>query len=420
MINKPLIKAQSASFKVSKDTYWAIIIFIIFPLYSVPLIIKGMWKQKKWAFVLWAIFMGLIGILVPPTGDFYRYTMDYEMYKGLDWNDFWLLASLKNELMLPLISYFISKLSLNFDISRFIYNFLGYFLLGLTYLDIVHNNVYLQYLKSKKNAIYALGFFIFFSFSVFCFRYYLSAMFFLYGAYLVVYKKKKCGWWLVGLAIFNHLSYVVQAVALLLQQCHFFKFGKKTVVFLVLISFCLDSSFIIEIFNLLPLEFVSQYMVYLDGYWAGDFLENHSWKYKLLMFITNLVQYFCILVYILQYRKADRNYVSLTNAMLLLTTISTPFVTINGRFLVVMMYFVKVHLLVIYDNTKKMRKYLMILFWLTMLSNMLGIVGFRRQIQVSDLSILFYSTSFHVLNHTYDTDWIDRNVSEDGDILTVK
>ena len=407
---------QSTSIKISRYTLGVSCLFIVLPLYSTPFIVYGMWKQKKSAFVLWALFMGLVGILVPPTGDLYRYTMDYELYKGLEWDDFILVASLKKDLMLPMVSYFIAEVGLNFDLSRFLYNFWSYYLLGILYLDIVQTNCNLL---NKKVAIYALGFFMVFNLYMFCARYSLSMVFFVYGAYNIVYKKKKTGWWWVILAIVNHFSYIVQAIALLFQQLHFFRFGKKTVIFFILCSFCIDSSLMIKVFNALPVGFVSSYIEYIDGYWANDYLDDRSWKYRLMFFIGNLIQYFCVLVFISQYDKNDRRYTSLTNAMLLLATVTTPFAAISSRFLSVMVHFVKVHLLVVYDGSRKMLKYLIVMFWLTMLSNVMGIWGSRRQISISDFPMLFYSSFFHIMSHTYDANWINRNVSEDGDLLQV-
>lgn len=416
MRNKITTLNNNCSIKISKEATITTLIFIVLPLYSVPFIIYGMWKRKKWAFTLWAIFIGLLGILFPPVADLYRYTMDYELYKGLDWNTFVIIASIKRDLMLPIISYFIGNLELNFDLYRLLYNFLGYYLLGLIYLDIVNRNINLQ---KKKVLIYALGFFISFNIAIYCYRYFLSAIFFLYGAYQIVYKKKKYGWIFIVLAVFNHLSYIVQTVALILQRMHFFKFSKRLVIFLFIISFFIDSSIITYIFNQLPSNFVSSYVDYVEGQWAGDYLEEHSWRYKLQLFINNLIIYFCAIIYILQYNKCNKKYSSLPNAMILLATVTTPFVTISLRFLAVAMYFIKVHLLTIYDGSLSFYKYLKIMFWLTMITNLMGLWGYRRQIYISDYHMLLYSSSIHILRHTYDSNWMNENISDDGDMLKV-
>lgn len=402
--------------KTQYDSIVSLVLLFVAPLYSVPFIIKGMWKQKRWAFIQWALFMGFLGILLVPTGDFYRYTMDYELYKGMSWDDFWLFASVKNEFMLPLISYILGYFDLNFDLSRFVYNAWGYYLLGSIYLDIVTNNLNF---KKNNNAFYSLGFFITFSLYSFCYRYSLSAIFFVYGAYNLVYNEKKSGWIWVLMAIFNHFSFVVQGLFLLLQRLHFFYFSRKLIVCLVILSFSLDGNYIVNIFQSLPFDFVSHYMVYLDGNWAGDFLEDHSWKYRFNLWVSNAISYFCIIVFILQYKSIDKKYSSLANAMLVLVFLSVPFVSINVRFIAVMMYFIKISFLKIFDGSKKMVKYLKIMFWLTMISNIMGLWSYRRQFIVSDFPMLLYSSSINILSHTYDSNWIEHNVATDGDLLQI-
>lgn len=62
---------------IRKDSFIIYFLFIFFPLYTIPWVVKGMLLGRKEAFVLWAIFMGLLGVLYPPIGDIYQYTKDY-------------------------------------------------------------------------------------------------------------------------------------------------------------------------------------------------------------------------------------------------------------------------------------------------------------------------------------------------------
>lgn len=401
---------------VSKYAFHTTLFFLIFPLYSLPWVIKGMLRQDKWAFVLWACFMGLVGVLIPPTGDFYRYTMDFYMYKDCDWDSFLMLALLKNDFMLPLISYILGVLEWNFDLSRFIYNFWGYYLLGVLYLDIVKNNPELQ---AKKIAVYALGFFMVLSLSGYCFRYGLSTVMFVYGAYHIVYKERKWGWLYVLLAVFNHLSFVVFLFVLLLQRIHFFRFGKKTVILMIVAATFIDSSYIISVFYMLPVDIVAHYMVYLDGHWAGEYLEDHSWKYRLMNILTSLIQYACVVIYILFYRKGQKESLALVNATLFLTFITIPFVTVQGRFMSVMINFIKIHFLTHFDGGLRMTRYLKWMFWLVIIFNLMELWAFRRQFVVSDFSMMATSSSIEILTHTYNEKWIDRNVAEDGGLLQI-
>ena len=67
-----------------------ILIFIIYPILSFPFILKGILKRERWAYLLGAILMGYIGMLYPPAGDMYRYAEDFNLYKELDWEYFWI------------------------------------------------------------------------------------------------------------------------------------------------------------------------------------------------------------------------------------------------------------------------------------------------------------------------------------------
>ena len=70
-----------------------ILIFIIYPILSFPFILKGILKRERWAYLLGAILMGYIGMLYPPAGDMYRYAEDFNLYKELDWEYFWIFMA---------------------------------------------------------------------------------------------------------------------------------------------------------------------------------------------------------------------------------------------------------------------------------------------------------------------------------------
>lgn len=417
MVNHNQTITEVRRIPVSRYAFYTTLFFIILPLYSLPWIIKGMLKQKKWAFVLWACFMGLVGILVPPTGDFYRYTMDFYMYKDCDWHSFLVLALLKNDFMLPLLSYILGLLDWNFDLSRFIYNFWGYYLLGALYIDIVKRNLALQV---KKNYIYVFVFFITLSLSAYCFRYGLSTIMFVYGAYCIVYKGKKRGWWYVFLSVFNHLSFIVFLFVLILQRMHFWGFSRKNVIVMIAAATFIDSTFIVSVFRMLPVDWVSHYMVYLDGYWAREYLEDHSWRYKMMQMFSSLIQYACVIIYVLCYHKGRKESLALVNATLFLSFITLPFVTVQTRFMSVMINFIKIHFLVHFDGGVRMTRYLKYMFWLVIISNLMGLWSFRREFSISDFSMMSTSSSFEILTHTYDKQWIERNVDEDGDLIQIK
>ncbi len=395
---------------IKKNTIATMVLFFIYPIAAIPFIVQGMLNNKRWAFVLWAFFMGLLGLLYPPTGDLYRYTTDFLSVKGVSWAEFKFFLTLKQDWLLPYISYIIGKLGLNFDLSRFIYNFVSYLLLGLLYTDITDSNPH----YSKKNAVLFLGTFIIFSIGAYTIRFSASTVLFAYGAYNVVYKSKKSGWIFVILAFVNHLTFIVFAIALLFHKSRSLAFSKKLVIFLIIFSFTVDSSSLIKLFSFLPLDIIDHYSIYLDGYWAKEYLNDHSFLYRLQMTITSLVSYAAAIIYILTYDKYNKG-ITLVNSVLLLTTLVTPFATIATRFVGVLFIFIKIHFLSIYKNTKSYKKYLMALFLLTMFSNAMGLWASRRQLAVSDIKIIAYSSVPQILTHTYSEKWINSIVYDNGD-----
>lgn len=402
---------------IRKKNVVLLVSFLFFPLYTIPWIIQGMIRLERGAFVFWACFMGLIGILYPPVGDVYQYTKDFYLYKDCSWDYFLELLSFKFDYLLPFLSYFIGLIGWHFDITRFIYNFFSYLILGVIFLDIVKNNHFLR--ENKKVLIYALGTFITFSFITYLWRFGFSSALFVYGCYLLVYKSKRIGWIYVVLSVLNHVSFLLFVVILLLQQLGFFKFHKWVVAILCLCSLFLDGSILSSFLPYLPTDIVNRFGSYIDGYYATDYFADHSWKYQLQVFLSSSITYVAVIAYILTYKERKDKRVSLTNAIFLIACLSLPFDTMRLRFLAVLLLFIKMCYLVKYDGEKKKLCYLKIMFFFVMLGNVVNIWGARRQIDVSDYELLFYYTTPQIILHTYSAQWIERNVTSEGDIVKV-
>jgi hypothetical protein len=397
---------------ISRSKGIATTLFILYPISSVPWIIGGMMRRKKWAFFLWAIFMGLLGILYPPTGDLYRYTLDYYTYLEFDWAEF--VASLddKFDYLLPILSFSLGKLGLDFDISRFLYNFFAYYLLGRLYLDVCSRN---EYLNDKRIAFYILFFFIPIYFSLFLTRFYFSIVVFLYGAYQIAFCKKNIGWLFVLLSVFNHLTFL--SCALFLFCYTLFKISRMGMVVIVLIVLIFASTDIsLWALSFLPLDIGNHYAIYIDGYWAGEYLDDHSWKYQLQKYTNNFIGYITIFIYLVFYNKGTKKQSALVNALIFLTFLTVPFILLRERFITLITLCIKIYFITVYDGTVAMRRSLTLLFIVAMLSNTMALWSSRRQIGISELPCIFYSSSIQILLHNYDKKWIDKNVTENGNI----
>ena len=169
------------------------------------------------------------------------------------------------------------------------------------------------------------------------------------------------------------------------------------------------------VMDYLPTDIVNQFSVYIDGYWAGDFLKDRSIWYKIQQFLGNLVVYCGVGTFILLYPSKPNRLVAWVNSLLLLAVVSSPFVVMYGRFMIVLLYGIKMFLLYSYDNSIMSKRYLYVLFMCMIISNMTELWGVRRQLSISREKQLFCSSSIGILTNHYSEEWIDDNVYESGD-----
>ena len=396
---------------VSKQTLLTFFLFAVLPLYSVPFIVGGMLKREKYAFVLWAFFMGMLGILYPPVGDIYRYTQDFLLYKDCSWTFFLELLSLKFDFLLSFLSYGVGRLGLEFEVCKFIYNFIAYYLLGLIYLDI---------LKKKEQQLccispyYLLGFFISFNIITYLWRFGFSSALFTYGAYRIIYCHKKDGWIFALLSVFNHFSFLLFFFALCLQRLHFFRLKKWLVALMCICALFINGDLLASMLPYLPLDIAQRYSTYIDGYYATEYFADYSWRYQLHVFLNSFIVYTACFFYVMIYKNDKKEDLSITNGILCLACLSLPFDTMRMRFLALLLLFIKIVFLWRYDGAKWKRFGLRCMFWCMMVGNLMSIWSVRRQLSLGDYSMLFYSSSFAVISHSYDENWISKHVYEDG------
>lgn len=398
-------------YKIEKYCLFGWLSLLISPILCIPFAFYGMIKVRKWGFSIWAVFMGLLGILYPPTGDIYRYYVDFKTISNVSWDNFIFFLTFRNDYLLFLIEYILSRLNLNFEIYKFLYNFISYYLLGNLFIDIVncHNKK-----LSPNEKILFLFTIITFSISSFLFRFDFSKILFIYGSYKIIYSSNNYGWLYVFVACLNHLSIVILAFFLLLAKYKLFSFSRQTIIIICLICMTIDPSLATSILKFLPVSIINHYAIYLDGYWAGDFLNDHSLLFRLQRFISIGITYIAILIYIAIYNKRNLKKENLVNGMILITTLSSPFITIFYRFSSVLFLVIKFYFLRYYNYSRKSYYCLIVLFALTMTSNFMGLWSIRRQIEISKLEQIVFPAPY-IICFSYSDSWVSNNVFDNGD-----
>lgn len=403
---------------MKQKSKFTILIGLIYPLYVLPWVFKGMVRNEKWAFIIFSFFMGLFAILYPPVGDFHQYTMKAATYSLLSWEHFFTIITLKLDFLLYTVGYLLSKINIPFDLTRFLYNFWGYILISALYRDL---RSHVPILNEKRFALKSLIMFVGFSLVGNLFRFGFSTQLFMYGAYLVTFRENKKGWIFIILSVLNHFSFLIFAVSLLAFRVFHIHFSKKFIIFLGVAAVVFSGDIFMEIFKMLPLpvDMIEHYSYYLDGYYAKDWQNELTWKEQIAGMIESCIKYIMIFVYILLYSNENKKQTVLTNMLMLLSFITMPFTVINGRFMGVMSCSIKIFYLNNFKDTKLFRKTLNILFSLSIVSILMGAWGCRRQLSISRELQLIYMPSFAILTNTYDMRWINANIDDEGGFIKI-
>ncbi|MCR8872912.1 EpsG family protein [Phocaeicola barnesiae] len=393
----------------------SIIIFLLYPILSVPFFIIGILNRQRWAFILCALFMGLLAILYPPAGDLYRYAEDFNLYKDCDWSTFTILLVFKFDYFLPFISFCIGKLGGTVELTRFIFTFLSYYLLFDLFLLIVKDN---KSLLERNIYICALIILVPLTFWTFLFRYFFAAAFLLNGTYRWFFYNEKKGLFLIGFSILVHVSYIPFIFLCWFAKSRFFKFHYIIVIILFALAFILDTASLGEkLLTILPFSdsLVEHIFEYIDGSQSEDTTKNFSLLQMLVFYISNFVSFYIYYVYIRIYRLNYNIYMNLVNLMLIMLLVTASFPVIFGRLTLINLFLIKISMLISYLKTGKLTRYFKYMCYATIFLFAISCWQKRFFLSVSFESKIFTSTLYDILTFSYSEDWVNSNLDEEGD-----
>ena len=69
------------NFVLKKSSVLLSILFVISPFFALPVIFYFIYKRSYVGIVFFALFMGIMSHLILPSGDLYRYHLQYDLYK---------------------------------------------------------------------------------------------------------------------------------------------------------------------------------------------------------------------------------------------------------------------------------------------------------------------------------------------------
>lgn len=400
----------------SNNKLKAILIFILYPLLSLPLIWKGIKKREVWAYVLAAIFFGFLGILYPPAGDMYRYTNDFNFYKELDWSNFLFYMNLKFDYFLPLLSWSIGKLDAHPDIIRFIFVTCAYCMLFNLYHDITESNKDISF----KSRLFTFFLVVPLLYNVYLFRMGLAQVTLVYGIYWYLLKNRIKGIYFILLSAIIHVSYIPFIVITFLCRLKVLNFSKRTFVILCFFLIFLDS-FPIGVELLRSLPFSASLLEHIEEYLTGT--ESGNFRLSLNQIIknqfSNIVFYMSLYLYYNFYKNNPQpmRIKSFINIFILIIILSSSVPVLHYRMLAVLKTFLIISAVFYYKSSRRNYKLLKTLTLFTIINIVLTFWQLRFYIRFGQYDKLFTSSSITLISFHYSDEWISKNVDERGYLI---
>lgn len=410
------IVSQTSRRSQNNNKLKAILIFILNPLLSLPLIWKGIKKREVWAYVLAATFLGFLGILYPPAGDMYRYTNDFNFYKELDWSTFLFYMNLKFDYFLPLLSWGIGKLGAYPDITRFIFVTCAYCMLFHLYHDITESNKDITF----KLRLYTFVLVVPLLYNVYLFRMGLAQVTLVYGIYWYLLKNRIKGIYFILLSAIIHVSYIPFILIAFLCRFKVLNLSKRTFIILCFSLIFLDS-FPVGVDLLRSLPFSHSLLAHIEEYITGS--EAGNFQFSLNQIIkkqfSNIVFYIALYQYYLFYKNNPQHLKIKTfvNIFIIVVILSSSVPVLHSRMLAVLKTFLIISAVFYYKSSGKNYKILKTLTLFTIINIILTFWQLRFYIRFGQYDKLFTSSSITLISFHYSDEWITKNVDEGGYLI---
>lgn len=395
-----------------------ILIFIIYPVLSFPFILKGILKRERWAYLLGAIFMGYMGMLYPPAGDMYRYAEDFNLYKELDWEYFWIFMALKFDYFLPLLSWILGKLGAYPESTRFLFVACSYYLL----LDLYHDITLSNKGMTRRTRVYSLILLVPLTFSIYLFRMGFAQTVLVYGIYWFLIKNRKKGLFFIIFAVLIHISYMPFVFIAIASRYKIFNFSTNVFCCLCFLLVLIESSSL-GVTLLRSLPFSESLLAHLEEYISGsqskDLSSQFTVKQLIAKYFFNIVYYITLYQYYIFYKSNPQplKIKRFMNIFILIIIMSSSVPILHDRLLDVLKVFLILSSLCFINNSLRMQRFLRIVVVFMIINTLFAFWQLRFFLRFSQFDILFKSSSVQLVDFHYTDKWISKNIDEEGHLI---
>lgn len=392
-----------------------IITLLLYPLLALPVIIREIYNKKYYALSFLAIFMGLIAYLWIPSGDLYRFYLQYDLIKEM--NFIQVVAFSELDIVMQLLTWLFSKTGLNYEWFRFITCVFCYLLVFSVTKSIIANN---RYGHDKK-----ISFIIFcIIFGLLRFTIFLTGARFPIGIALVFYAQyqflsdrgsKFRGWLALIAATFTHFSFAPILIIFFLTKIIKLHWSKPTLLILYFISYLLSSFALVYVISRMNLEdSMSDHLdAYTTGYQADGELANHSFLFRLAQIFSIFAFYVLTILSFFRVKnfKECPAFAMTTVFIMLLINMNTAY----NRYAYIAVFLILPYFLLnpsLYFKIKDLK----IMLYVSIFVFISSIWTFRRELTYGDQYYIATPT-YMILSHTYTDSWIQNNIARNGNMI---
>lgn len=387
------------------SSFFAWIIFFLSPILSFPFAINGCYRNRKNAYLLFALLMGVCALLLyPPRADSYRHYLQFSDIALMDWGDLLLYLSLKlkPDFLLYILEYYFVSIDLSFGYIRFFLVVIAY-VLYLKLYDYFCKSPDFEQVSRKKIFWFVILIVPIATISN-GLRYGFAAVlisFFICKRYIFL-KKTIWDYLLVVISLCFHFGIILIMPLLVLRSCGFYIKRKVLFILLFIFLFFISNTFAL-IVSILPLGDLSSILqMYTEGKYADTSYLSGNFFFWLPIIFNNVVQF--LIAYLCVKRMPCNKGTSLVYNLFLLWAFVSSFYSVNGR----VMFFFSLYgllFLIAYQKGRMLKNFYLVYTFNIVLSL---VIGWRIH-TITRWPYLFAPFSV-ALSKDYDENWIHENI----------
>lgn len=414
------VKSTTCTKKDAKTYVLVVFLFLIYPLASVPAVFCEIFRQKRYAYTLLALFMGLCAILFPPFADLYRHQMYYQQYVIAD-EGIKIVTSNGYDFLLYTLSNAFACMSINFEWVRFFFAFASYQIVFCLFSGMIENNPTLSTNRKYAFCLFlCLYLLVPFIWIVNGLRFTLSSIIVLLAFYRLYILKAKYDWIVCCfIAIITHFGVIPMILVLIINLLFKNKsFSPRKIFVVSLFAYLFSNYALLDLIMGFALDENAQRVatVYVKN--SSGFSENRS-LFGLIASLLERAALYPLIIFIFYNRSFHNGAYNFLLSLIVLISLSFPFMVLYERVTLFAIPVFLVYFIWNFSIKSSVLKYLQCLLLCAIISNLATLYGYREPFMNGRFYKLLYSPATFIMQNTYEDSWIRYHLDTEGEFKNV-